>query len=160
MAGARSPSTTPSLYSLIEQQYGVGGWKNYSDDMLSNCGAADANTYATVNGTTYNLYVVRHNPAPFFSGPSCSTQSVPSGAWQTAQGALYTDLMSGNMPYYSFVQPNDIENGHDPVSVAGGTSQIANVDQYLVFLHVARAAKPAVPRRQPRRHDHVRRRHR
>jgi len=124
-------SSTPSLYSLIEQQYGVAGWKDYSDDMPSNCGAADANPYATLNGTTYNRYVTRHNPAVFFSGPSCSTQSVPSGAWQNAQGALYTDLVSGNMPRYSFVQPNDIENGHDPVSVAGGSSQVGNIDQYL-----------------------------
>jgi len=125
------PSTTPSLYSLIEQQYGVAGWKDYSDDMPSNCGATDANPYATLNGTTYNRYVTRHNPAVFFAGPSCSTQSVPSGAWQNAQGALYTDLMSGNMPRFSFVQPNDIENGHDPISVAGGTSQVGNIDQYL-----------------------------
>ena len=124
-------SSTPSLYSLIEQQYGVAGWKDYSDDMLSNCAAADGNPYATVNGTTYNRYVTKHNPAVFFSGPSCSTQSVPSGAWGSGQGALYNDLMSGNMPYYSFVQPNDVENGHDPVSVAGGTSQVGNIDQYL-----------------------------
>ncbi len=125
------PSSTPSLYSLIEQQYGVSGWKNYSDDMPSNCAAGDGNPYATVNGTVYNRYLVRHNPAPFFSGPSCSTQSVPSGAWQSAQGALYTDLTSGNMPRYAFVEPNSIENGHDPISAAGGTSQIANIDQYL-----------------------------
>ena len=124
-------SSTPSLYSLIEQQFGVAGWKNYSDDMPSNCGAADANTYATVGGTGYNRYVVRHNPAAYFQGPSCSTQSVPSGDWKTGQGALYNDLMSGTMPYYAFVQPNDIENGHDPISVAGGTSQVGNIDQYL-----------------------------
>jgi hypothetical protein len=124
-------ASTPSLYSLIEQRFGASGWKDYSDDMPSNCGTADANTYATVAGTAYNLYVARHNPAVFFSGPSCSTQSVPSGSWKTGQGALYNDLMSGNMPPYSFVQPNDIENGHDPVSAAGGTSQVANLDSYL-----------------------------
>ena len=124
-------STTPSLYSLVEHTYGVSGWKDYSDDMLSNCAANDGNTYNTVNGTAYNLYLVRHNPAPYFAGPSCSTQSVPSGDWKHSQGALYNDLTSGNMPSYSFVQPNVIESGHDPVSVTGGTSQIANIDQYL-----------------------------
>jgi hypothetical protein len=124
-------SSTPSLYSLIEQQYGVAGWKDYSDDMPSNCAANDATQYANVNGTVYNLYLVRHNPAPYFAGPSCSTQSVPSGAWQNQQGALYTDLMSGNMPDYSFVQPNTRESGHDPISATGGTSQIGNIDQYL-----------------------------
>ena len=125
------PSTTPSLYSLVEHTYGVSGWKEYSDDMLGNCAANDGNPYNTVNGTVYNAYVVRHNPAAFFAGPSCSTQSVPSGSWKTQQGALYTDLMSGNMPAYSFIEPNTVENGHDPISAAGGTSQIANIDHYL-----------------------------
>jgi hypothetical protein len=135
-------ASTPSVYSLIEHQYGVSGWKEYSDDMLGNCASPDNNNYATdSNGLGYNLYVVRHNPAAYFAGPSCSTQSVPSGAWKSGQGTLYTDLMSGNMPYYSFVQPNNIENGHDPVSVtgkdgvtttiAGGSSQVGNIDKYL-----------------------------
>jgi hypothetical protein len=124
-------ASTPSLYSLIEHQYGVGGWKDYSDDMPGNCAANDGNQYNNVNGTVYNLYLVRHNPAPYFAGASCSTQSVPSGAWQNQQGALYTDLMSGNMPAYSFVQPNTIESGHDPISATGGTSQVGNIDKYL-----------------------------
>jgi hypothetical protein len=127
----RIASTTPSLYSLVEQQYGVSGWKDYSDDMPSNCATNDGTPYNTVNGTVYNLYLERHNPAIFFAGPSCSTQSVPSGAWASQQGALYTDLTSGNMPYYSFIQPNSIENGHDPVSVTGGKSQVGNIDKYL-----------------------------
>jgi hypothetical protein len=124
-------SSTPSLYSLVEHTYGVTGWKDYSDDMLGNCAANDGNPYNTVNGVVYNRYLVRHNPAPYFAGPSCSTQSVPSGAWQNQQGALYTDLMSGNMPPYSFVEPNTTESGHDPLSATGGTSQVGNIDQYL-----------------------------
>jgi hypothetical protein len=125
------PSSTPSLYSLVEHSYGVSGWKDYSDDMLGNCATNDDNPYNTVNGTVYDDYVVRHNPAPYFAGPSCSTQSIPSGSWNSQQGALYTDLMSGNMPAYSFIQPNNRENGHDPTSAAGGTSQVGNIDQYL-----------------------------
>lgn len=92
------PSGTPSLYSLVEHTYGVTGWKDYSDDMVGNCAANDGNPYDTVNGTVYNLYLQRHNAAPYFAGPSCSTQSVPSGSWKTQQGALYTDLMSGTCP--------------------------------------------------------------
>ena len=48
------------------------------------------------------------------------------------------------MPYYSFIEPNEIENGHDPVSVkgqdgttttiAGGTSQIAQHRQLSLGL--------------------------
>ena len=136
------PTTTPSIYSLVEAQYGVTGWSEFSDDMGTNCNPVDGNRYATdSNGTSYNLYATRHNPALYFPGSSCATQNVPSGAWQQQQGPLYTALMSGTMPYYSFVEPNDVENGHDPVSVtghngvtttiAGGTSQVGNIDSYL-----------------------------
>jgi hypothetical protein len=134
--------TVPSLFSLVEQQYGTTGWRTYADGMLTNCAAADGNTYATdSNGQKYNLYVTRHNPAIYFAGTACSSQDIPSGNWQGAQGQLYTDLMSSQLPYYSFVDPSDIENGHDPTTVtgtngvtttiAGGTSQIANSDSYL-----------------------------
>ncbi len=88
-------SSTPPLYSLIEHQYGVTAWKDYSDNMPSNCAANHGTPYANVNGTVYNHYLVRHDPAPFFAGLACSSQSVPSGAWQNNK-ALYTDLMSGN----------------------------------------------------------------
>jgi hypothetical protein len=139
------PATTPSLYSQVEQQYGTTGWRDYSDSMPTSCDTGNGNLYATdSNGLGYDLYVGRHNPAIFFSGIACGTQNVPSGNWQAGQGALYNDLMSGTMPYYSFIQPNDIENGHDPVSVtgnngvtttiAGGTSQIGNIDHYLASL--------------------------
>ena len=140
--GGHIASTTPSLFSEIEQQYGTSGWKSYSDSELSNCENHDDNIYATdSNGKNYYSYAVRHNPAPYYAGIACSSQSVPSGNWQQGQGTLYNDLMSGNLPAYSFVQPNDIENGHDPVSVtgsngvttqiAGGSSQIGNIDTYL-----------------------------
>jgi hypothetical protein len=134
--GGHFASTVPSIFSQIEQQVGPAGWKTYADDMVTNCEKADDSTYATTGGATYRKYVVRHNPSVYFNGIACATQVVPSGNWQGGQGALYSDLMNGSLPEFSFIVPNDIENGHDPVSVngvtvAGGTSQIANSDNYL-----------------------------
>jgi hypothetical protein len=135
--GGHFASGMPSIFSQIESQYGSGGWKTYADDMPANCSASDGNYYATdATGTRYSKYAVRHNPAVYFNGTACAAQDVPSGNWQGGQGALYSDLMNGTLPQFSFIEPNQIENGHDPVSVngvtiAGGTSPIGNIDTYL-----------------------------
>ncbi len=104
--------------------------------MPAACDKSDGGTYAHTSSTSYQKYVTKHNPAVFWDGIACTANDIPSGDWQNQQGALYSDLTSGNLPAFSFVQPNDIENGHDPVSVAGvtiagGKSQIANIDNYL-----------------------------
>ena len=130
------PSSTPSLFSQVEQVDGTSGWKSYSDDMPTACAKNDGATYAHTATTNYQKYVTKHNPAVFWDGIACAANDIPSGDWQHQQGALYSDLMSGSLPAFSEVQPNDIENGHDPVSVngvtiAGGTSQIGNIDTYL-----------------------------
>jgi hypothetical protein len=134
--GGHFANTVPSLFSQIEQKYGTGGWKTYADDMVSACERNDDNVYATTPTTTYRKYVSKHNPAVFFNGIACASQDVPSGDWRNGQGALYNDLMGGTLPAFSYLEPNDIENGHDPstvngVTVAGGKNQIANIDAYL-----------------------------
>ena len=134
--GGHFDSSVPSLFSQVEAAGGPGGWKTYADDMPSNCTKSDATPYATVGSATYMKYAVRHNPAAYFQGIACGSQDVPSGDWANGQGALYNDLVGGTLPQFSYIQPNDIENGHDPVSVggvtvAGGTSQIGNIDTYL-----------------------------
>lgn len=133
-SGGHLAATVPSLFSQVERKYGTTGWKVYADDMDVNCSPHDANVYAKVDGKTYRKYAARHNPAVFFRGIACATQDVPSGNWAAGQGALYTDLARGTVPNYSFVVPNTIENGHDPVAAAGGRSQIANADHFLAAL--------------------------
>ena len=137
--GGHFSSSVPSIFSQVEAAHGASGWKSYSDDMPANCTTYDATPYATASGTTYDKYVTRHNPSVYFNGIACGSQNVPSGDWKNGQGPLYNDLMSGDLPSFSFIQPNQIENGHDPVSVggvtvAGGTSQIGNADTYLSTL--------------------------
>jgi hypothetical protein len=145
--GGHFGASVPSIFSQIEAQTGASGWKTYADDMQTNCEKADDTAYASVGGVTYRKYAVRHNPAVFFSGIACATQVVPSGDWQGGTGPLYSDLMSGSLPEFSFIVPNAIEDGHDPVSVngttvAGGTSQIGNADTYLSNLMTMIKASP------------------
>ena len=134
--GGHIPATVPSLFSQVEQRFGSSGWKTYADAMPSPCAANDSTLYANAGGKNYYRYVVRHNPPPYFQGVACATRNVPSGNWSAGQGALHDDLAAGTLPPYSLVIPDEIENGHDPVSVngvrvAGGTSQIGNIDAYL-----------------------------
>jgi hypothetical protein len=128
--GGHLDATVPSIFSQLEQVYGAPGWKTYADDMDANCSPHDATVYST-SGKTYYEYVVRHDPAVYVRGIACASQVVPSGNWRAGQGPLAADLAAGTVPPYSLVVPNDIDNGHDPVSVAGGRSQIGNIDDYL-----------------------------
>ena len=137
--GGHFSSSVPSLFSQIEQQYGTSGWKTYADDMVTPCERNDDTVYATTPSATYRKYVSKHNPAVFFQGIACATQDVPSGDWRHGQGALFNDLQGGTLPPFSFIVPNNIDNGHDPstvngIPVAGGKNQIANIDAYLTSL--------------------------
>ena len=137
--GGHFSSSVPSLFSQIEQQYGTNGWKTYADDMVTPCERSDDSVYATTPTATYRKYVSKHNPAVFFQGIACATQDVPSGDWRHGQGALYNDIQAGTLPPFSFIVPNNIDNGHDPstvngVTVAGGKNQIANIDAYISSL--------------------------
>jgi phospholipase C len=62
-------------------------------------------------------YAVRHNPPPYYTSlTGCATKDVP-------YTQLAGDLASGNLPAFSFITPNLIDDMHD------GT--IARGDQWL-----------------------------
>jgi Phosphoesterase family. len=134
--GGHLAATVPSVFSQIEKTYGPSGWRTFSDDMPIACDKNDAHVYATTPTAKYRLYVARHNPAVFFDGIHCRQNDVPAGDWKNGTGALYAAVKKGTLPPFTYLQPNDRENGHDPVAengitVAGGASRIANIDQYL-----------------------------
>ena len=63
-------------------------------------------------------YAVRHNPPPYFTTLSgCATFDVP-------HPQLATDLSSGNLPAFSFVTPNLIDDMHDE-TVADGNAWLS-----------------------------------
>ena len=83
-------------------------WKAYDENMPSNCYPKNSGEYA-----------VRHNPPPYYTSLSgCSTFDVP-------YTQLSTDLSSGNLPAFSFITPNLIDDMHDG-TVADGDTWLSN----------------------------------
>jgi phospholipase C len=98
----RCSTSAPSIFGQGES------WKAYNEDMPSNCFPKDSGEYA-----------VRHNAPPYFTTLSgCSTFDVP-------YTQLGTDLSSGNLPAFSFVTPNLIDDMHDG-TVADGDTWLSN----------------------------------
>jgi phospholipase C len=89
-------------------------WKAYEESMPSNCYRKNSGEYA-----------VRHNPAPYFTSlTNCATNDVP-------YPQLATDLASGNLPAFSFVTPNLIDDMHDGTIAQGDSWLQANLPTIL-----------------------------
>ena len=89
-------------------------WKAYEESMPSNCYPKNSGEYA-----------VRHNPPPYYSKLSgCATQDVP-------YTQLAGDLSSGNLPAFSFITPNLIDDMHDGTIPQGDAWLAANVPTIL-----------------------------
>jgi len=81
-------------------------WKSYEESMPSACDHSNSGTYA-----------VRHNPAVYYTTlPGCSSNDV-------SFSHLATDLAHNQLPAFSFVTPNLIDDSHD------GT--VADADKWL-----------------------------
>ncbi len=79
-------------------------WKAYEESMPTNCAMANSGEYA-----------VRHNPPPYYTSlAACSTDDVP-------YTQLASDLSSGQLPAFSFVTPNLIDDMHDGTVQQGDT---------------------------------------
>jgi phospholipase C len=65
--------------------------------------------------------VVKHDPAPYYTGirTDCASWDVPMGT--TTSGAFLTDLTNGTLPAFAFVTPNLCNDMHD-CSIATGDS--------------------------------------
>ena len=70
-------------------------------------------------------YAVRHNPPPYFTGlRGCATSDVP-------YGQLASDLSGGNLPAFSFVTPNLIDDMHNSSVPVGDRWLAANLPTIL-----------------------------
>jgi len=82
-------------------------WKSYEENMPSNCARANAGNYA-----------VRHNPAAYFTSlHNCSSNDVP-------YSRLATDLAHNQLPQFSFITPNLIDDMHNG-TIAPGSKWLA-----------------------------------
>lgn len=84
-------------------------WKNYAENMPSNC-------YRTNSGD----YLTTHVPAVYYTNlSSCDEFAVPMGSVSTGTGQFYTDVSNGTLPNFSFISPNAVDDAHDTGTAAG-----------------------------------------
>jgi phosphatidylinositol-3-phosphatase len=94
-------------------------WKAYQESMPSNCYRKNA-----------GLYVVRHNPPPYYTGlAECAQRDLP-------YFRLAIDLATHHMPAFAFITPNLVNDMHDGTVADGdrwlsrNLPTILNSDQY------------------------------
>jgi acid phosphatase len=101
-------TSAPSIFGQIPS------WKAYEESMPSNCARKNSGEYA-----------VRHNPPPYYTTlAECQAKDVP-------YTQLSSDLASGNLPAFSFVTPNLIDDMHDGTIAQGDEWLKANLPTIL-----------------------------
>jgi len=99
----------PSIFS--ETQGAGETWRSYAEDMPSNC----------YQGTSGN-YIAQHNPAVYYTSlTTCGQYDVPMGSAVTHTGQFYSDLASGNLPAFSFITPNLVDDSHSSSTATADT---------------------------------------
>lgn len=85
------------------------GWRGYAESMPSNCSRVDSGTYAA-----------RHNPAVYYSSlTECAQFDVPMGDIAGLTGPFYDDARAGNLPSFSFITPNLLDDAHNRSPAVG-----------------------------------------
>ena len=106
--GAGCDTSAPSIFGQGET------WKAYEESMPSDCDASDSGTYA-----------VRHNPPAYYPTlRGCSASDVP-------YSRLATDLAHNQLPAFSFITPNLIDDMHDGAVADGDTWLSRNLPSIL-----------------------------
>jgi phosphatidylinositol-3-phosphatase len=105
----RCSTTAPSIFGQGET------WKSYEESMPSDCSRRNSGEYA-----------VRHNPPPYyrslwFCKPKRAVRHGPKVSHDVPYGQLATDLATNNLPAFSFVTPNLIDDMHDGTVQQGDT---------------------------------------
>lgn len=124
------PLTTPSIFSQVDPS-----WRAYQELMPASC--YRRNTAFAGGGQ----YVVRHNPATYFTaapisapGADCTINDEPLGTANL--GNLSTDLAAGQLPAFSFLTPGICHDMHTaPKGLAcNPANPITAGDQWLAQL--------------------------
>jgi phosphatidylinositol-3-phosphatase len=89
-------------------------WRSYEENMPANCARTNAGNYA-----------VRHNPATYFTAlHNCSSNDVP-------YAHLATDLARNQLPQFSFITPNLIDDMHNGTTAQGSKWLAAHLPAIL-----------------------------
>ena len=106
--GAGCDTSAPSIFGQGET------WKAYEESMPSGCYPSNSGEYA-----------VRHNPPAYYTTlHSCSSDDVP-------YSQLATDLAHDQLPAFSFITPNLIDDMHDGTVADGDTWLSRNLSAIL-----------------------------
>ena len=112
-------SSGPSIFSQTEAAGDT--WRGYAEDMPSDC-----------DQTGSGNYVAQHNPAVYYPALStCGQYDIPMGNAATQAGAFYSDVANGNLPSFSFITPNLIDDAHSS-SPAAGDSWLSEIVPLIV----------------------------
>jgi hypothetical protein len=105
---ASHPLSVPSIYSQVKAAGAA--WRDYEESAPGNCPQDSS-----------GLYVVRHDPAPYYTTISsdCAQWDVPMGT--TTAGNFLNDLNADTLPAFSFVTPDNCNDTHD-CTIATGDS--------------------------------------
>jgi hypothetical protein len=100
-------SSGPSIFSQLQSAGGT--WRDYAEDMPTDC-----------DQTNSGEYVAGHNPPVFYSTLStCKQFDIPMGGAAAQTGAFYDDVRGGNLPSFSFITPNLIDDAHSSSTAVG-----------------------------------------
>ena len=112
------PVAAPSVFTQLEQAGRQ--WRGYAESMPAPC------TRENAGG---DRYLVRHAPAPYFTGATrCHDWDLPLGT--PSAGALHDDVTAGTLPDYAFVTPNACDDMHGAISCGAG-DPVAAGDRWL-----------------------------
>lgn len=111
-------SSGPSIFSQVQAANLT--WKAYDEDMPSNCYQSNSGNYAA-----------RHNPAVYYTSlATCQQDDIPMGSATTQTGQFYSDVENGNLPSFSFITPNQIDDGHSS-NTATGDAWLSNIIPFI-----------------------------
>jgi phosphatidylinositol-3-phosphatase len=101
-------TSAPSIFGQGET------WKAYQESMPSSCDRSNSGEYA-----------VRHNPPPYYTSLSgCAKHDVP-------YPQLATDLARNDLPAFSFITPNLLDDMHTGTIAEGDRWMAANLPKIL-----------------------------
>ena len=111
------PIAAPSVFTQLEQAGRQ--WRGYVESMPAPC---------TRDNAAGGRYLVRHAPAPYFTGTTrCQDWDLPLGT--ASAGALHDDVMAGTLPDYAFVTPDACDDMHGANVCSGDL--VADGDRWL-----------------------------
>ncbi|MDA4117300.1 MAG: hypothetical protein OK455_03040 [Thaumarchaeota archaeon] len=110
------PKDASTIAGLLDS-HGL-SWKDYSESMPTSCSQVDSSA---------GLYYTKHNPFVYFGtitgNDGSGTTSSYCRSHVVSMDQFWVDLLSGSLPNYSFIAPNECDDAH--------SCSLSTADQWL-----------------------------